>query len=359
MKSCTRFGLLLLLCLGFATSLQAQLRFVPWSQNYVVLTSYLGVETQERFNTFKFELNGINVFYPNWSLSARLVAPIRITEGGPNRSGKVFPADKISLRWTTDNSDSQTNLNSMGANRNDIRLQNTGEVMLIDRSLTPLSSYGRHYTDITLFSALKVAQGKYLDDFLSGRDQYTHIKYSIPVLYTLYDENKNVLGTQQIDYMLHIHPNLTDGGLVDMEPDYSLLISTEASDATLSFRTAKDYRDGVSLAFPNAVKVNALTDYELTVKATETSFLRNGGGALPLSILSLQLTPGQAASGVMTNPKRVLSNNPQAVLTGRSTDKKVAQFFNLHYEAKLTPAQVASSTTGSYTVSLLYQLMPR
>lgn len=358
MKSNIKIGILLFFFFGIVTTLRAQLRFETWSQNYVTLSSYLGVETNERFNTFKIEWNENNLVYPNWSLSARLAAPIQIMEGGPNRSGKIFPADKISLRWTTDNNHPQTNLTTIGANRNDIPLQRTAETMLIERSLTPLSSNGRHYTNITLFSALKIAQGKYLDDFISGRDQYTHIKYNIPVIYTLYDEHKNVLGSQQINYTLHIHPKLSDGALVDIEPDYSLQISTEASDVSLSFRTVSDYQNGVALHLSNAIKVNALTDYELIVKATETSFQRNGGGTLPLSILSLQLTPGQNVSGMLSNPKRVLSSTPQTILIGKS-ERKVAQFFNLSYEAKLTSEQAATNTAGTYTASLLYQLMPR
>ena len=360
MKKLFKIGFLLfLLFTGFIKPTEAQIRFAPWSQNYVVVTSYLGVETQERFNSFKFELNGIGIDKKNWSLSVRLISPITIVEVGPNRSGKVFPADKLSLRWTTDSNNPHTNLNTIGASRNEIMLQNSSEVMLIDRSQAPLNSYGSYYSEFTLFSTLKVASGKYLDDFLSGRDQYTHIKYKVPVVFTLYDEHRNVIAAQPIDFDLHLHPTLTDGGLVDVEPDYSLVIGAAAADATLAFLTEEDYNEGVSLSFDNAVKINASTDFEVRVKSLDPTFLRNGGNTLPLSMLSLQLTPGQGAASVVSNPTLVLSDTEQVALSGTSTDKKIAQYFHLNYKAKLTPTQVLSSTLGTYSVSLLYLLMPR
>ncbi len=336
----------------------AQLRFVAWSNEYVEVSSYLGKETPERFNTFQFQLNGNNIDVKNWSLSVRLLAPIEVVEGGPNRSGKSFPADKISLKWRVDDNHAQTNLRNIGVSLNDIFLQNANEVLLINRSKTPIHSYGSYYSVFTLFGSLKISAGKYLDDYIS-MDQYTSVKYRMPLLYTLYDEQGKILGTQQIFYVLHILPRLTDGNLVDVEPDYSLTIGTEATNATLSFVSDQDYTQGVSQVLTNAIKVHSMTDFELRIKSLEPEFIHNEGGAMPLSILSLHLTPGQGARPIVSNPVVVLSTDEQVALSGTSENKKNAQYFNLGYKASLTKQQVLSSKPGTYTVSLLYLLIPR
>jgi len=354
----TRQLIYLFFSLLVALPVTAQLRFVAWSNEYLEITSYLGIESHERFNTFQFQLNGNNIAVKNWSLSARILAPIEVVEGGPNRSGKPFPADKISLRWRTDDNHTHTNLQSIGASLNDIVLQSANEVLLINRSKMPINSYGSHYSVFTLFGSLKISSGKYLDDYTSP-NQYKSVTYRVPLLYTLYDEQGRIIGTQQIFYMIRILPRLTDGNLVDVEPDYSLQIGTEAANATLSFASDQDYVQGVSQVLTDAVKVHAMTDFELRIKSMEPEFVHSEGGIMPLSILSLRLTPGRDAKTVVSNPTIVLSSNEQVALSGLSDDKKHAQYFNLEYKANLTRQQVLTSKPGTYTVSLLYLLIPR
>jgi hypothetical protein len=358
MKRLNKIGLLFLLVVCCAGSSRAQLNFHAWSQNYKTVTSYLGAETDEKFNTFQFDVSGLTYNKPNWSLTMRLVSPIEIASGGPNRSGKIFPADKISLRWTTDDNNPNFNLTAIGVTRNKIPLQAGNEVTLINRSNVPISGYGQHNIRFLLYSSFNVEGGMYLSDFLSP-SQWGYIEYRIPVVFTLYDEQKAVLGTKYITYTIQFPPRLTDEGAVDIEPDYSVFVTAEAANATLSFVTREDYQQGVSLSFDNAVKINARTDFQLSVKATESNFTNTTGRTLPLSLLSLQLTPGQNAKPVVSNPLLLLSNDAQTALSGTSTDKKTAQFFNLNYKAKLTPSQIVSSDLGTYSVSLLYLLMPR
>ncbi|WP_164111536.1 MULTISPECIES: hypothetical protein [Sphingobacterium] len=340
---------------------RAQVKFTVWSDSYVEVSSYLGKSTGSRFNTFQFEVGSQygNLNIPNWSLSVRLLAPIQPVSGGPNRIGKPFPADKISLRWTEDDNQSFLNLSGIGASRNDIFLANSGEVFLIEKSVQPLRGRNNQNTLARLFGMLTIVQGKYLEDFVSSVNEWTHIEYDIPLQFTLYEPNGRVIGYQYVTYKLHIRPRLTDGNAVDVEPDYSLQIDAAAMDASLQFFTREHYADGVQFQVDNAIRINANTDYELRVKSLDPEINRDLGGALPLSVLSLQVVPTADPGNTITNPKIELSTTEQVVYSGRSTDKKVIRYFNLQYEAHLTRSQVLTARPGNYTVSLLYLLMPK
>ncbi|TYP88206.1 hypothetical protein BC792_13222 [Sphingobacterium allocomposti] len=340
----------------YAISSRAQLRFSVWSDNYFEVTSYLGHTTSDRFNTFQFDLHGQYIHHPNWSLAVRLLAPIQTIAGGPNRSGKPLPPDKISFQWTSDNNNPAFRLDAIGASRSPIILQNSNDVLLVERSKQPISSQGSHYSQYHLYGAVTVAPGKYLDDYLSP-NQYTYLKYRIPLLFTLYDELRNVIGTQQVNYEMQFPPSLTDGHLVDAEPDYKLEVSAESPN--LQFHTRNDYTQGVSLQIPNAVQVNSITDFELHIKSVDSEILREGGGALPLSILSVQLSPASGVVALKSSPTVVLSTREQVAVASTSKDKTQTQYFNAEYKASLSRDQVLQAKPGDYSVSLLYLLMPR
>ncbi|MNS97277.1 hypothetical protein D3C72_1316030 [compost metagenome] len=109
----------------------------------------------------------------------------------------------------------------------------------------------------------------------------------------------------------------------------------------------------------NAIRVNSITDYELRVKSVDSELVRNGGGTLPLSVLSLQLTAGTGLNRIKSNPKVFLTTQEQVAVSAASMDKKQAQTFNVEYKANLTADQVSASKSGSYSVSLLYLLIPQ
>ncbi|TDQ73402.1 hypothetical protein [Sphingobacterium yanglingense] len=355
-----RFYILLFVLLTASLPGTAQITFGLWSNNYIELTSYLGQSTHARFNTFQFQMGSqSNINYPNWSLSVQLLRPIQPSSGGPNKSGKPFPADKISFRWTEDDNKSILNLNEIGASRNDIFLANSGEIYLIERSNQALRAEKNFYSSALLFGMVKIAQGKYLEDFVSGVSVNTHIEYDIPLKFTLYEVNGKVIGTQVLNYKLHIPPTLTNGGAVEVVPDYSLQVDAGAIDASLQFFTRQHYIDGVKLMVDNAIRVNSNTDYELRVKSLDPEIRRSSGEGLPLSLLSLQVIPNVGAGNTTANPKIQLSTTEQVAYSGQSKDKNVTRTFNIQYEANLTRSQSLTARPGNYTVSLLYLLMPK
>lgn len=349
-----------LMLLGSVLGSRAQVTFTAWSNNYIQITSYLGKSTEARFNTFQFQIGSQgNINIPNWSLSVRLMQPIQPSSGGPNKSGRPFPADKISLRWTEDNNESTLNLNGIGASRNDIFLANSGEVFLIDKSNQPLRSRSNQSFTAQLFGMVKVAQGKYLGDFVSGVSEWTHIQYDIPLQFTLYEPSGKVIGYQYVTYKLQINPKLTDGDAVDVEPEYSLQVDAGAMNTSLQFFTREHYTEGVQHLINNAIRINSNTDYELRVKSVDSEIIRAEGGALPLSVLSLQILPTAGSGATISNPKIQLSTQEQVAYAGKSQDKTVIRNFNVQYEANLTRPQALTARPGNYTVSLIYLLMPK
>lgn len=352
--------LLVCCCLQALSPVKAQVAFHAYAKtSYHEVSSYLGKEGPVDGTVFQFDVPNANTNLKNWSLSVRLISPIQIVDGGPSKSGKLFPLNKISFRWTIDNGNQHMNLQNFGVNFNDIILQEGNEIMLIDQPRAALHGRGQSPIQVLLYGTIKIASGKYLDEYQSAISQWAHIKYRIPLLYTFYDEQRRVISTRQIEYQVQILPRLSDGNLVDVEPEYSLQLGADAANATLRFMHAKHYTDGVAISLDNAVKINAKTNFELRVKAVDAELSRNGGGALPLSALSTQLTAGSGARPIISNPVLTLTTNEQVLLSGSSVDKKEAQYFNLHYKAKLTPAQVLSVKPGDYSLSLLYLLLPK
>lgn len=334
------------------------MQFSVWSTNYIEVTSYLGKTTDDRFNTFQFDLSGQNINISNWSLSVRLLEPINTIAGGSNRVNRPFPPDKISFQWMTESNPS-FKLEDIKASRNSIFLQNLSEIMLIQDAQKPLSSEGKYYVQQQLFGRVNIAAGAYLDDYLSP-NQYTYLKYRVPLLFSLYDSQRQLIGSRQVVYEIQLPPRLTDAGMVDANPDYSLQINEGISRANLQFFTAQDYNNGVKSTLENAIKVNSNTDFEIRIKTMESELSRQGGGVLPLSVITSTLVPGQRTSGIgIVNPEVVLSNSEQLALSAKSKDKNVTQWYTIQYRANLTRTQAISAKTGNYGLTVLYLLMPK
>lgn len=341
-----------------AYTAHAQVSLSVYSHNYVTLSSYLGVETDEAFNRFHIQYQGTQINYPNWSVSVRLLQPI-MPENGSNVSGQAFPAEKISFRFTLDDNQ-EINLNSIGANRNPQYLRPTDPTYMIQRAQYPIQIQAPNntYKQANLQFSFKVDGGKHLDDY-KNRNIYSPIVYTIPLLFTLHDERGTAVSSQSLTLRLQIAASLQDGNLVDVEPDYGISILSEANNATLNFRTQRDYEEGVNLRLNDAVKINAKNGFELRIKALSPEFAGQDGQYMPLSTVGLQLTPGTGARAISRNPFVKLSPEEQTILVGESDGRNQAQHFHIDYKGALTRDQLRSVRTGAYSISLMYLLIPR
>ncbi|MFZ4262867.1 hypothetical protein ACFRAE_12540 [Sphingobacterium sp. HJSM2_6] len=349
---------LLLIAVSIQTT-QAQLDFSVYSNTYIGLTSYLGKETTDDFNSFQFNMNGQNINYSNWSLSARVIGSISPVSGGPNVSHTDFPANKISMRLTnafSRQSNVSFSLDGIAASRGIFTLSNA-EVFLIQNAQQPLQSAQNYYVQNIIQSKFQVEEGLYLNDFLSS-DSYQAIVYKISILYSLYHSSGQLIKSFTKDYDFQIARNLTDGHLVGVAPDYQISIMPAAQQVTMQFQDAENYRNGISMQLNDAVSVHAMTDYEIKVKSVEAEFNKTSGGTLPLSILKIQLVPSTSALGNF-NPQITLANNEQTLVRGTSSNKNIERKYTLAYWAKLGANEINTASTGTYSVSLMYILLPQ
>ncbi len=349
----------LFLFLASSPVVKAQLEFSVFSNTYIGLTSYLGKETVDDFNSFQFIMNGQHLNYSNWSLSAQVVGNIMPVSGGPNVSNSAFPANKISIQLTnafSKQSNVSFSLDGIAASRGKFNLSNA-EVFLIQNAQQPLATGTNYYVQNIIQSKFQVEEGLYLDNYVSA-DEHLVIVYKINILYSLYQPGGQLIKSFTKEYDFQISRNLTDGHLVGVNPDYQITIIPSATQTTLQFQQADNYKNGVSVQLDNAVKINAITDYEVKLKSVESEFNKTGGGTLPLSLLKVQLLPSTGAQ-VSANPLLTLTNNEQMLLRGGSTDKNVERNYHLSYAAKLGVNDINTTTTGTYSVSLIYILLPQ
>jgi hypothetical protein len=332
----------------------AQMQYSVWSNNYIFLSSYLGYQSPERFTTVQFSLSTPQYSQSEWSLSVRLLNSIKL-ESGTNRIGKDFPAEKINLKWTGDNNDPFMRLQSIGSTLEPLVLPRSGEIFLINRSRTPINTNNRTSALYQLYIQMTIAQGRYLEDYLSP-DPYTHVTYRFQLLYTLYDNQNRIIGTQIVNHSLQMPPKLTDGHLVDVEPDFSIAVDPRMDEVNLSFKNLTDYKQGVSVQIPSAFTVHANTDYEIRVKALESDMISPSGNVLPLSIIKVILQNETNSTGTTTPVS--LSTSEQVVLRGTSKDKNIKRHTGVKYDVNIPNNILKDLTIGTYSVSILYQLMP-
>jgi len=352
--------ILILLLLSHILPLRAQqqVHFVSSSERRISVASYLGTETADNFSDFRFQADGPEAGYADWSLSVRLAAPVVAVSGGPNRIGKPFPADRIAFRWTAEDIRTNTKVHSIKSGQKYTALQEAGEVMLVVRAERPIAPNGQAYADIRQFGSIRIAAGAYLDDYLSAAP-HTPITYILPLVFTLYDGQMRIIGWHQMDCELVLQHGLADAPTVGVEPDYALTVDPAAQNTVLLFQTASDYADGVSVTVRNAVKVNAKTDFEVSVRSLDEAFKGVVDRTLPLSVLSVRLIGGPNGDAIGGSPRSTASTAKKTLLRGMSSDKKKGQYFHVRYDAKFTPAQLVSLRPGTYVVSLLYQLLPK
>ena len=342
----------------FSLKTNAQLNFRVWSNNYFEVSSYLGKQTINRFNTFQFDITGSNYNLANWSLKVHLTGPITIISGGPNRSRNPFPPQKISLNWTEDSGDGNFNLNGIGASRNKVYLQDPFvEVPLISNAQRIIKTNGSSSALYYLYSMVQVESGLYLDDYLSPTP-YTYLKYRIPLQFTLYNSQGIAQATENINYEMQFLPTLTDAHLVDVNPDYLIELNHPESAVNLIFQNENHYKNGVSTTVSNALRIKSKTDYEVRIKSVETEINKLSGGSLPLSVLSVQLLPGLGATNITANPLVILSNTEQIVINGNSNNKNTERNFDIKYQANLNASQY-TKPSGAYEVSIIYLLLPK
>lgn len=333
---------LLSLCRGNAQNPN----FTVWSQNYLNIYSYDGTTQTEAF-TVQISKNG-PLDVSDWRLSVQ-VQPTALWDG------KVFPAEKITLQpnrisGSANDPGPLPNIVEVGAPAS-VPLVPHSEVYLIPRSNAPLYNVGVNasYYEMKISFDLTVVGGNYLTDLKTGSPVYP-----VPMTFMLYGANNEVLGTAQIHYSIQVHGNLT--GAPPTDNVFALQFSGDAQNGKLSLSTPFDYSSGVGVTYNNGLSLTTDSDYQLTVKSVQSDFSSLSGNHLPLDIVNILLTP--SGDGSVTTVKKALSQYPQVILTGSSTDKQPV-FFDLNYRTNPNDQRLIQAKPEEYSTILQYELTPR
>lgn len=352
-----RYVLLLWLLSGFMgipLSWAQQVRLDQFGTEYVAVTDYAGFTSPPQAGKFMIHLDGNSINLPNWSLKAKINSPIYA--GEPNVGGIPFPAEKIRIRFTADNGISPT-LSEIRPPMAPIPLATGAEASLIATSQAPLrNGSGQHYTQIELYYEISIEGGSYLDRMKSRRE-YQHMHYHFPITFTLYDETGKPLTSDVLTTQIHIGSHL-NGSSGPVEPAFGLEIRGNARDGSLDFNSLERYLQGVSVDYPDAVKVNSKTAFELTVKSQHDHFLHASGETLPIDILQVQLQSGSTSPSHAQYPVVTLSPTPK-ILMYSGTGSAQPMSMNLSYKTLANDQRLIQASPGRYTGVLVYELIPR
>lgn len=352
-----RYVLLLWLLSGFMgipLSWAQQVRLDQFGTEYVAVTDYAGFTSPPQAGKFMIHLDGNSINLPNWSLKAKINSPIYA--GEPNVGGIPFPAEKIRIRFTSDNGTSPT-LSEIRPPMSPIPLAAGVETPLIARSLAPLQTgSNQHYLAIEIYYEISIEGGAYLDQMMN-KNPYHHMKYQFPITFTLYDGSGRALNADIKNTQIHILPQLS-GSPGPTEPAFSLEIIGNARDGSLNFTNLEHYLLGASVNYADAVKVNSKTAFELTVKSQQPHFAQASGETLPIDILQVELHNGSASPAHAQYRTVTLTTTPNMLMYS-GTGSQQSMFMDLQYKTLANDQRLIQASSGKYSGVLVYELVPR
>lgn len=308
-------------------------------EGYTSVRSYSGV-VKENHYILQLDVNGEDVNISNWSISVRVIEPIR------NSEGKVLDPSKVSLR-----------LNSISGKRDVPTIQQVGAIIgkiplsLSDVPIIPNSQYAirtgsQHLNNNQLrFSFdIIVEGGSYLEQLKSWQN------YVMDMEFTFRSSAVNPSKTNRV-IQFQIHPDDTP----PITPTYGIQINSNARNGLLEFKTLSDYVNGVSQTYPNGLLVTANTPYVVQVKTNSPSFI-DGNNEFPVEYVKLSIKDSNnGAVGGNIN----LSNNLTDVFRAINTNTQ-PRLFDITYSMRPSEAQMLGIKSGNnYQTTLTYTLIPQ
>lgn len=308
-------------------------------EGYTSVRSYSGV-VKENHYILQLDVNGEDVNISNWSISVRVIEPIR------NSEGKVLDPSKVSLR-----------LNSISGKRDVPTIQQVGAIIgriplsLSDVPIIPNSQYAirtgsQHLNNNQLrFSFdIIVEGGSYLEQLKSWQNYVMNMEFTFTSSVVNPSKTNRVIQFQ-------IHPDDTP----PITPTYGIQINSNARNGLLEFKTLSDYVNGVSQTYPNGLLVTANTPYVVQVKTNSPSFI-DGNNEFPVEYVKLSIKDSNnGAVGGNIN----LSNNLTDVFRAINTNTQ-PRLFDITYSMNPSEAQMLGIKSGNnYQTTLTYTLIPQ
>lgn len=333
----------ILLFLSVASFSYGQMGLDGWSHSHMNIFTFDGGTDLDGFTLRLFYLNVTNLNEPHWKLSVRPTGPIQSTDGNV-----LFPPEKIS--FVPSRTEGQAHpgpiptVSQIGM-PSPVPLNGMSEVFLVPSSNAPLynvSQYSSYY-ELKMNFNLVVAGGAYLNQLQKNNFHFT-------LRFTAYRQDNSVIGYLDIGYTIQVHKL---SGVPPVENEYSILVSTEASNGLLEFNTVEDYLNGKSVTYTDGLMVSATTAYQVTVRSVSANFSSAGGNTLPLDVVRLQLSGGSGTTAPVT-----LSTTAKTILQGLSTGG-ASETFDITYFTEPNDQRLFNVPPEQYETSLLYEISPR
>lgn len=330
--------LLFLFAAGFS---YGQLTFSGWNNGYLGINTYDQTVAIDGY-TLRFEYNGADLDEPHWKLSVKPTGPIR------SKDGTIFPTEKISFVPNRTQGQAQPKpvptVTQIGM-PSPVPLNGTSEVFLVPSSNASLynKSQWNSYYELKLIFNLVVAGGAYLRPLQNKTFDFT-------LRFTAYRQNGSVIGVKDLSYTIQVQQL---SGAPPEENEYSIRVSTEASNGWLEFKTMADYINGKSVTYASGLSVSATTNYQVTVRSIPLHFSSASGDTLPLDVVRLQLSGGSGVTAPVT-----LSTAPKTILQGSSTGGTSVNF-DITYSTEANDQRLFNVPSEQYETSLMYEISPR
>ncbi len=118
----------------------------------------------------------------------------------------------------------------------------------------------------------------------------------------------------------------------------------------LSFTTASQYKNGVSLDMPAHLKISKTTPYNLYVRSTSSSF-NSGVNSVPLNVLRIGPMPGETGVQTVT-----LSTTPQQMIN--AADPTVDRSLSIRYSIPASEtSKLLNKPAGTYSTTIIFSFI--
>lgn len=317
-----------------------------WGNDFAQINDYEGIISSGAF-TLRLDGNG-SLNMPTWRISVRVIGAIQ------NGKGEVFPADKISLLPTTTYGQLHgyeiPTISQIGMPLQSF-LQEGTEVFLVPQSQAGLynaAAGGNPYYKFFINFDLKVEGGAYLNAFT------TWTEFIVPLEFQFYNEKNKLERTVPKNYKLQM--GALSGVDPGPNPQFSIAIEGNAVNGLLELKTKQDYMLGAQATYLNGLRVSANTDYQVSVKSLQGTFLSSTGNSLPLNVVQVIL--GATSGGSGTVFPVWLSTNEQKIASGNAT-QGAPVYYDIVYKSKPNDSNFITSEVDEYTTTLQYEITPQ
>jgi hypothetical protein len=174
--------------------------------------------------------------------------------------------------------------------------------------------------------------------------------YSGSLIVTLYNQSNQVVSSSTVTVSFAV--NSTSNS-------YTVVFQNSADNIVMTFNTASDYTNGVSVTKTKGLKITGYNPYQVVIKTSAANLVSASSNTIPVSAVSLQATQSTSTTGGILVYSRALSTSDQILISNPMVDytQQVVEY-TLRYYTQAGDNRL-SQPGGSYNTSVLFVVMPK